>query len=93
MADNSQQTDTSTDVDADDKNQVFVHLSLLIRSVFFFLFLNVMICFFFFFFIWFATIGIFFVWVLNGGSAWELRNRTLCTCIVFRVILLLDFVE
>jgi hypothetical protein len=51
-----------------------------------------MICF-FFFFIWFATIGIFFVWVLNGGSAWELRNRTLCTCIVFRVILLLDFVE
>jgi transcription factor TGA len=45
MADNSQQTDTSTDVDADDKNQVFVHLSLLIRSVFF---LNVMICFFLF---------------------------------------------
>lgn len=33
MADNSQQTDTSTDVDTDEKNQVLLSLSLLICFV------------------------------------------------------------
>lgn len=59
MADNSQQTDTSTDVDTDDRNQVFFGVSFSANMLCFFF-----IC--FIFFCLFSCMGIFFGLMVVG---------------------------